>query len=318
MGDIPFPSKPINRISYDGRTNNSYQTLLQREGPYTTNPIQLNQYSQSHRFCGPGYVNRYRRVPQTGQFYPYELESSSFPYPLPASCSSSLLSEPTDGLLPSINESHSYQSLPYTYSVYHSPSNPTSHGYNILPPILSPKENSNAPQQANLDSNSKKTTVPKEKKSVAKYIIDINKVCAGTEKRHTVMLKNIPNSFTQDYLITILDSCVPNCYDFVYVPVDFHTNCNLGFGYVSLINSGSLIKLYNFMHMKRWPNTSSNKTCEVVFARIQGDRDMRRICKDWSVMQLPEQYHPIFYKKEVVTVNGVKHVTLKRVKCEGK
>ena len=102
MGDIPFPSKPINRISYDGRTNISYQTLLQREGPYTTNPIQLNQYSQSHRFCGPGCwftlitsfldVNRYRRVPQTGQFYPYELESSSFPYPLPASCSSSLLS----------------------------------------------------------------------------------------------------------------------------------------------------------------------------------------------------------------------------------
>lgn len=27
--------------------------------------------------------------------------------------------------------------------------------------------------------------------------------------------------------------------------------------------------IYIQMHMKRWPNTSSNKTCEVVFARIQ-------------------------------------------------
>ena len=78
------------------------------------------------------------------------------------------------------------------------------------------------------------------------------------------------------------------------------------------------------MNMKRWPNTSSNKVCEVTFARIQvlfaiivdwqGDRDMRRICKDWSVMQLPEQYHPIFYQKEVVVTNGVEHVILKKVK----
>lgn len=41
---------------------------------------------------------------------------------------------------------------------------------------------------------------------------------------------------------------------------------------------------------------------------------MRRICKDWSVMQLPEQYHPIFYQKEVVVTNGVEHVILKKVK----
>ncbi len=41
---------------------------------------------------------------------------------------------------------------------------------------------------------------------------------------------------------------------------------------------------------------------------------MRRICKDWSVMKLPEQYHPIFYHKEVVVVNGVERVTLKKEK----
>ena len=23
---------------------------------------------------------------------------------------------------------------------------------------------------------------------------------------------------------------------------------------------------------------------------------MKRLCKDWSVMQLPEEYHPIFFK----------------------
>ena len=67
------------------------------------------------------------------------------------------------------------------------------------------------------------------------------------------------------------------------------------------------------MHMKKWPHTSSKKTCEVVYARIQGNRDMRRICKDWTVMQLPEKYHPVFFKRENVVINGNTQVVLRRL-----
>ena len=35
--------------------------------------------------------------------------------------------------------------------------------------------------------------ISEKKKPKAKYIINIDKVLAGVEKRHTVMLKNIPN-----------------------------------------------------------------------------------------------------------------------------
>ena len=68
------------------------------------------------------------------------------------------------------------------------------------------------------------------------------------------MLKNIPNrwvrgmgvtaSFTQEFLIHILESIIPASYVFVYMPVDFDTNCNLGFGYVSVSDLASLVKLY--------------------------------------------------------------------------
>ena len=37
--------------------------------------------------------------------------------------------------------------------------------------------------------------ISEKKKPKAKYIINIDKVLAGVEKRHTVMLKNIPKSF---------------------------------------------------------------------------------------------------------------------------
>lgn len=147
-----------------------------------------------------------------------------------------------------------------------------------------------------------------------KYRIDIEKVKAGQDTRRTVMLKNIPNSFTQEFLIHILESIIPASYVFVYMPVDFDTNCNLGFGYVSVSDLASLVKLYECMHMKKWPQTSSKKTCEVVYARIQGNRDMRRICKDWTVMQLPEKYHPVFFKRENVVINGNSQVVLKRLK----
>ena len=51
-------------------------------------------------------------------------------------------------------------------------------------------------------------------------------------------------SFTQAYMLEILDSFVKNEYDFFYMPVDFKTNCNLGFGYVSMINTSSVVHLY--------------------------------------------------------------------------
>ena len=50
--------------------------------------------------------------------------------------------------------------------------------------------------------------------------------------------------FTQNFMLKILDSVVPNRYDFFYMPVDFKTNCNLGFGYVSMIDNASVVTLY--------------------------------------------------------------------------
>lgn len=52
-------------------------------------------------------------------------------------------------------------------------------------------------------------------------------------------------SFSQSFMLEILNTFVENEYDFFYMPVDFKTNCNLGFGYVSMVNTQSVIKLYN-------------------------------------------------------------------------
>lgn len=58
-------------------------------------------------------------------------------------------------------------------------------------------------------------------------------------------------SFTQEQMLTILDSHIANQYDFFYMPVDIETNCNLGFGYVSVTSSDSLLHLYKCVRIRR-------------------------------------------------------------------
>lgn len=146
-----------------------------------------------------------------------------------------------------------------------------------------------------------------------KYHISLEALLSGEERRKTVMLRNIPNSFSQKTLLSILTSIIPASYEFVYMPVDVHTKSNLGFGYVSVSDTQSLILLYKAMHLHCWPNTNSKKVCEVVFARIQGHHDLRRMSKNWSIMKLPEEYHPLFFKREVVRINGAPRYVLKRL-----
>lgn len=148
----------------------------------------------------------------------------------------------------------------------------------------------------------------------SKHLIDLDRLRSGEETRLTVMLKNIPNGFTQEYMLRILDNYVENEYDFFYMPVDFKTNCNLGFGYISLTTSESVIALYNNLNGKRWPNTPSTKICEIAFARMQGRNDMQRLCKDWAIMQLPEKYRPAFFESSVQRVKGKDKVVMRRVK----
>lgn len=78
----------------------------------------------------------------------------------------------------------------------------------------------------------------------SKFRINLEEVKTGKDSRLTLMIKNIPNSYTQEHMLEILDTFVKNEYDFFYMPVDFKTNCNLGFGYVSMISTSSVIKVY--------------------------------------------------------------------------
>lgn len=69
--------------------------------------------------------------------------------------------------------------------------------------------------------------------------------CATRDDRTTVMLKNIPNNYTRDMFLRMLDEHgFVGLYDFVYLPCDFVRDANLGYAFVNVIDSGAVTALW--------------------------------------------------------------------------
>merc|ERR1711862_380377 len=52
----------------------------------------------------------------------------------------------------------------------------------------------------------------------------------------TVMLRNVPNNISRESLLALLDrSGFEGQYDFVYLPIDFARQSNLGYAFINLV-----------------------------------------------------------------------------------
>ena len=82
--------------------------------------------------------------------------------------------------------------------------------------------------------------------------IDINNL--HRDPRTTLMIRNIPNrwlrfprvttSFSQEVLLRIVNGYIPNRFDFFYLPIDFRTQCNLGYCYINVVDVNTVEELY--------------------------------------------------------------------------
>ncbi|KAK6939825.1 Mei2-like, C-terminal RNA recognition motif [Dillenia turbinata] len=107
----------------------------------------------------------------------------------------------------------------------------------------------------------------------------------------TVMIKNIPNKIRRETFISFLDSvCAEEnhdvktgnvssellAYDFLYLPMDFKTSCNLGYAFVNLTSHVGALRVYDILNMFKWYCHESKKTCEIGCAKIQGLEALKR------------------------------------------
>jgi len=87
----------------------------------------------------------------------------------------------------------------------------------------------------------------------------------------TVMLRNIPNKYTQKMLMEHLDERgFKDQYDFLYLPIDFRNKCNVGYAFINFIENRSLEQFKNIFENYKLPGFNSQKVCQVTYARVQG------------------------------------------------
>jgi len=73
----------------------------------------------------------------------------------------------------------------------------------------------------------------------------IENIVNGLDERTTIMIKNIPNKYTQQMLLSTIDRSQRDNYDFFYLPIDFKNNCNMGYAFINFVDS---IFIVDFFH----------------------------------------------------------------------
>jgi len=121
----------------------------------------------------------------------------------------------------------------------------------------------------------------------------------------TVMLRNIPNRYTRDMLVEKLSATNGACIDFLYLPIDFTSKCNVGYAFINFREAAFAKDFTSEFHGKQsqevLPGFGSSKTCEVSYARVQGlEANMENLRDEKFIEKLREksEWQPLFYDEE--------------------
>jgi hypothetical protein len=116
----------------------------------------------------------------------------------------------------------------------------------------------------------------------------------------TVMLRNLPNNYSRDMLLDLIDSeGFSQMYDFIYLPVDFKTRASLGYAFVNMANFEVANRFrLTFDGYSNWI-LPSRKVCGVSWSTPhQGLESHIERYRNSPVMHegVPDMYKPVLFK----------------------
>jgi len=119
-------------------------------------------------------------------------------------------------------------------------------------------------------------------------------------ERTTMMLRNLPNNYTREALLTLLDEQgLAGFYDFVYLPCDFQRDANLGYAFVNMVDGAAVDAVWRALDgFSKWSMPSS-KVCQVGWSGPhQGFQAHVDRYRNSPVMHksVPEKYKPVIFK----------------------
>jgi len=118
--------------------------------------------------------------------------------------------------------------------------------------------------------------------------------------RTTLMLRNLPSCFIRQNVIDVLDEAgFAGTYDFVYLPIDFHSGAGLGYAFLNAVdNQQANAIIEGLQGYSSWNDTSSQKILDVCWsAPHQGLDIMVDRYRNSRVMHgsVPDEYKPALF-----------------------
>jgi protein phosphatase 1 regulatory subunit 42 len=83
------------------------------------------------------------------------------------------------------------------------------------------------------------------------FSLDADRIMSGEDKRTTLMVKNIPNKYTQKMLLASVEEHFKGMFDFFYLPIDFKNKCNVGYAFINIIKPAYIVAFVERFHNRK-------------------------------------------------------------------
>lgn len=160
--------------------------------------------------------------------------------------------------------------------------------HELLAARRQPRATSTAPRQGFCPHHSQ--SVPRPERLAAQA-----EPAAASRPVTTMMLRNIPNKYTQSSLLQEIDDLgFINTYDFFYLPMDMHNRSNVGYAFINFVTAQHAERFRRAFSDHRFQRFQSRKISSVCSAHVQGLRENLRHFKNRAVTHARnDQYRPI-------------------------
>lgn len=137
----------------------------------------------------------------------------------------------------------------------------------IVPQQTSPMPNYNYQTINNINPQPQAVNPQNNKIKLVNIII-------GSDKRTTLMLRNIPNKYTLNNIVDEIGSAFWGKYDCINLPIDYETKLNLGYAFINFTDPFHIIQFFSKFHLKKWSKYKSEKKMDMTYADKQGKKDI--------------------------------------------
>ncbi|KAJ1459430.1 RNA recognition motif 2-domain-containing protein [Pelagophyceae sp. CCMP2097] len=128
------------------------------------------------------------------------------------------------------------------------------------------------------------------------FELDLDRISTGSDQRTTLMVRNIPNKYTQVAVLEEIDALFQNCYDCFYLPIDFKNKCNVGYAFINLVDFRDIPRFFQEFDGRRWSCYRSAKVCAITYARIQGKASMIARFQNSNLMHESIEVQPRLFR----------------------